>query len=210
MAKIIEWILMGGWAMLPLTACFIYTMSIIIDRMRAMRAKNIINKALIQEIHEWEEGQIPASITELCQKGETLMDRMVLLCIKNVSYPKYDNAQLMSSMLQKEIQKLEAGTPTLRVFSTVGPHIGLFGTILGLTTVFYGAYNSGKELADQGPIIAKGIAEAFNTTLLGLINAIAAVAGLAWIDSRIEKYYCTIDSICNELMGKMYDLMPEK
>lgn len=76
--------------------------------------------------------------------------------------------QLIDSVIIKE----ESFLPVIQVSATVGPLLGLFGTVWGLVHAFIDI--SYKQSADIA-VVAPGIAEALITTVAGLVVAIPAL-----------------------------------
>lgn len=76
--------------------------------------------------------------------------------------------QLLDAVLIQE----ESYLPILSISATVGPLLGLFGTVWGLVHAFIDI--SQKQSADIA-VVAPGIAEALITTVAGLIVAIPAL-----------------------------------
>ncbi len=71
-----------------------------------------------------------------------------------------------------EIEKLQRGLSVLATVGSVGPFIGLFGTVWGIMNAFQGIAASNNTSLS---VVAPGIAEALFATALGLVAAIPAV-----------------------------------
>jgi len=71
-----------------------------------------------------------------------------------------------------EVEQLQRGLSVLATTGSVGPFVGLFGTVWGIMNSFQGiAATNNTSLA----VVAPGIAEALFATALGLVAAIPAV-----------------------------------
>lgn len=71
-----------------------------------------------------------------------------------------------------EVEHLQRGLTVLATVGSVGPFVGLFGTVWGIMNSFQGiAATNNTSLA----VVAPGIAEALFATALGLVAAIPAV-----------------------------------
>lgn len=83
------------------------------------------------------------------------------------------------------IERLRFGTGVLASIGTVGPFVGLFGTVFGIMNSFLAiAATKTTNLA----IVAPGIAEALLATGLGLVAAIPAVILYNHLTRRIKAY----------------------
>ena len=78
----------------------------------------------------------------------------------------------MQVVAAKSCEKLESGMHLLAIIGSVGPFVGLFGTVWGIMNSFQGiAISKNTSLA----VVAPGIAEALLATAIGLFAAIPAV-----------------------------------
>ena len=84
-----------------------------------------------------------------------------------------------------EVEKLQSGLSVLATVGSVGPFIGLFGTVWGIMNAFQGiAANNNTSLA----VVAPGIAEALFATALGLVAAIPAVVAYNRVAGDLNHY----------------------
>lgn len=90
--------------------------------------------------------------------------------------------------------------PWLATIGSVGPLLGLLGTVLGVMSAFLGiaAGGSGNLAA-----VAPGVAEALIATVAGLAAAIPAVIGYNYFAARLALFEGEMDGFANELVGSM-------
>ena len=87
--------------------------------------------------------------------------------------------------IAKEVEKLENGMSFLASIGSVGPFIGLLGTVWGIVNAFQSiAISNNTSLA----VVAPGIAEALFATALGLLAAIPAVVAYNKFNTDSQKY----------------------
>jgi biopolymer transport protein TolQ len=88
----------------------------------------------------------------------------------------------------------------LATIGSVGPLLGLLGTVLGVMDAFIGiaAHGSGNIGA-----VAPGVAEALVTTVAGLAAAIPAVIAYNLFVNRIRLFVGELEGFANELIGTM-------
>jgi biopolymer transport protein TolQ len=96
---------------------------------------------------------------------------------------------------QDEIVYLERYLAFLGTTGTVGPLLGLFGTIWGIMDSFYGI---GLKGAGDIGALAPGLASALVTTIAGLFVAIPAVIAYNYFSERVRDMANRMDSFSLE------------
>lgn len=81
--------------------------------------------------------------------------------------------------------KMTAGTGILATIGSVGPFVGLFGTVWGIMNAFIGIAKAQSTTLD---VVAPGIAEALLATAIGLVAAIPAVIMYNHFTRAIGRY----------------------
>jgi biopolymer transport protein ExbB len=85
-----------------------------------------------------------------------------------------------------ELTRLESGVNLLSFLAQVSPLLGLLGTVLGMVEMFMGLQEAGEgnvAISD----LASGIWKALLTTAAGLTVAVPALAGYAYLVSRVDQ-----------------------
>jgi biopolymer transport protein TolQ len=96
---------------------------------------------------------------------------------------------------QDEIVYLERYLAFLATTGTVGPLLGLFGTIWGIMDSFYGI---GLKGAGDIGALAPGLAAALVTTIAGLFVAIPSVVAYNYFSERVRDIATRMDSFSME------------
>lgn len=97
-----------------------------------------------------------------------------------------------------EITVLENALPFLATTGSVGPFVGLFGTVWGVMNSFIGIGNLGNaSLA----VVAPGIAEALIATAIGLAAAIPAVMAYNYFIRRIRVIESEIEAFGSDYLN---------
>lgn len=104
----------------------------------------------------------------------------------------------MRATYQREMDRLEAGLPTLASIGSVSPYIGLFGTVWGIMNAF-----TGLSALDNASLatVAPGIAEALVATAIGLFAAIPAVAAYNRFAHNVERLSNRFESFAEEFQN---------
>ena len=101
--------------------------------------------------------------------------------------------------IAKEVEKLENGMSFLASIGSVGPFIGLLGTVWGIVNAFQSiAISNNTSLA----VVAPGIAEALFATALGLLAAIPAVAAYNKFSNDLDKITSNLEYFSIEFLSK--------
>ncbi|HWA59441.1 MAG TPA: MotA/TolQ/ExbB proton channel family protein [Gemmatimonadales bacterium] len=90
--------------------------------------------------------------------------------------------------------------PWLATIGSVGPLLGLLGTVLGVMDAFIGI--AAKGSGNIGAV-APGVAEALVTTVAGLAAAIPAVLAYNLFANRLGLFAGELEGFANELVGTM-------
>lgn len=116
-----------------------------------------------------------------------------------------DNEDGIKERLQLRLERVQAGlssamtsgTGVLATVGSVGPFIGLFGTVWGIMNAFIGiAKSQNTSLA----VVAPGIAEALLATAIGLVAAIPAVVLYNHFIRGVSQYRALMADISAALM----------
>lgn len=112
------------------------------------------------------------------------------------SLPAVDRALLRASAV--EVNKLESYVSFLATVASMGPFIGLFGTVVGIMNAFeqIGITGSTSLQAVGGPI-----AEALIATAAGLAAAIPAVLFYNYLSGRVKLFASEMDDFAMEFLN---------
>lgn len=105
----------------------------------------------------------------------------------------------MNIALAKEHELLEKNLTTLATIQSISPYIGLFGTILGIISVFHQlSVASGQATL---AVVAPGISEALIATAMGLLAAIPAGIFYNKFVGKIDELLAGYRRSMQELLG---------
>ncbi|MDQ1153135.1 MotA/TolQ/ExbB proton channel family protein [Brevundimonas sp. SORGH_AS_0993] len=114
-----------------------------------------------------------------------------------------DNAMARATAAVSAVQsglakRLSGGQQFLASVGSIGPFVGLFGTVYGIMNSFIGiAESNTTNLA----VVAPGIAEALLATGIGLAAAIPSVVFYNYFNTRIAGYGTRADGFAAELLN---------
>jgi biopolymer transport protein ExbB len=169
-----EWLIKGGWAMIPLLLLSIYALFV------------ILNRAVFFSVHV---RRIDRELENVLRGSSLLPERLAgELAPLLARGMKERLVEVKRAELAVEHELLE-GTRylnSLDTVATVAPMLGLLGTVSGMVVVFQKV----AELQGQAnpSVLAGGIWEALLTTAFGLIIAIPALMGYRYFRSRLIRW----------------------
>jgi biopolymer transport protein TolQ len=101
----------------------------------------------------------------------------------------------MAVTVQREMERLERWMIFLASVGSVGPFVGLFGTVWGIMNSF--AAIAGMQNTNLA-VVAPGIAEALFATAIGLVAAIPAVLAYNKISSDLARFAARLEGFAAE------------
>jgi biopolymer transport protein ExbB len=195
---VITFFVQGGLFMIPLVVISILTMTVMILRGVALRESAVMPSEIEEEVHRLQPGDELTSLTNLIRRNPAPLARILLTLIRNLSWPRADNSEAVQTQARHETARLEQGLVILEMTTGVGPLIGLLGTLSGLVGMF-------SNIGDGDPmVIARGISEALNTTIMGLSVAVPAMVAYNYFMRKIEVMAVEMEAVAAELLAKCY------
>lgn len=175
--------LLQGWPVLSILLIMsIFSVTIIVDRVKAIRRARLNARAFVARTIQILREQGLAKAVEFCEK----YNKPVALVTEEIlrQHGKREaRERALQHALQEQVRNLETMVPVLGTVASTAPFVGLFGTVIGIIKAFASiAANTGG-----GPeVVAAGIAEALITTACGLVVAIPALAGYNYCIHQVE------------------------
>ncbi len=187
--------------MVPLLVCSVVALAVIIHRLISLSGERVVPAALASAL----EGGDRNRVQELLDADDSSLGQ---ICQRALGRDHPDRAAAVSSAeasAREEVTKLQAGLTTLEVIITIAPLLGLLGTVSGLVTVFSGLGETGAGAeAPSGSGIARGIAEALNTTIAGLVVAVPAVIAHGYFQRKIDRLTVRMERVLHGAIEHFY------
>ena len=184
--------------MLVLLALSIIAIYVFGKKWWMIRKAGIIDKNFLKDIHAFLHENKIKSATELCQKYDTPITRVIEKGIGRKDRPVQDIQMAMENTANVEISILEKGLPMLATIAGGAPMIGFLGTVMGMIQAFFNMANAGNNI--DITLLSGGIYTAMVTTVGGLIVGILAYFGYNFLTSRISDLTSTIESTTMEFL----------
>jgi biopolymer transport protein ExbB len=188
-----EWIIKGGWVMLPLLVFSVISIAVIIERSYYLLGKNVISQDIVDAL---EDGQSLRDIHRLIETENTILSRFLQRIDSKRVEAKEILEELSHSYFKKTWNDMEKRLEILNVVATTSPLLGLLGTVIGMVSIFQGL---SEGALDNPMILSKGISEALITTITGLIVAVPALIAHTYFSKKIEQHLLVLEEC-----GKLY------
>jgi len=174
----------AGWTMLPLYICSIAGLTLIVQKLLQFRRAGVSDLAALDGL------EAEVAVDDLTARAETWgaqgtpLGRVLAAAARAAErHPRRAEEEAARAAVA-ELAPLEYGLGALAFIAQVAPLFGLLGTVLGMVDLFSGMEAAG-DAVDTGTL-SSGIWKALLTTAAGLMIAIPALGGHAWLGSRLD------------------------
>lgn len=191
----------GGVVMLLLVVTSVVALGVTIERAVTLRWRKVIPPEIEDALKAGRGDEDAASLKTLCQVKPSALGRLILSALDHLDWPKPENALALETQARKELIRLERGLVILEVVVGIAPLLGLVGAVHGLIELFGGL--GAKGVADN-VIVAKGIAIALNTTLVGLLVAIPTLIAWNYFRNKVEAMAVEMEGLCDGFLRRQY------
>src|SRR2546425_551040 len=178
----LEFLRAGGPFMILLVLTSIVGLTFIIERGLALRWSKVVPPSVEKAVEDFRAGDATV-LKQICLLKPSALSRLLLVAVDRINWPKAEATDAIETRARHEVVQLERGLVVLEIVVGIAPLLGLVGTIHGLITLFgeLGAVGLSDNTA-----LAKGIAIALNTTLMGLLIAIPSLIAWSYFNKKVE------------------------
>jgi biopolymer transport protein ExbB len=174
--SLLDLFLAGGALMWPILLCSIGTIAVGVYCFIQINQKKMMPKAQEAAVSQYMQHRDPNSAYQLCQSSPNVFANTMCAALLKVNFDrdlanKTSMEQAAGETLMQEEQRLMIWINYLNIFATIGPMLGLLGTVTGMIASFDQLAAGRSEPSD----LAGGIGEAMITTAGGLFVGIPAM-----------------------------------
>jgi biopolymer transport protein ExbB len=192
-----EFLSKGGVFMIPLGLTSVAGMMAILFKFLSLTNRRVIPTSLARDVAHFPEllaAHREQPVIKEFENGASALARLSAVVIKHRGKPRSEITHAVESAAREETIHLHAGIAVLDTVITIAPLLGLLGTASGLVRIFQGLGDNSDHLA-----IARGIAEALTTTIIGLAIAVPCVIAHGFFVRRIEMLTARLESLLTNL-----------
>lgn len=179
----------GGWLMLPLVLCSIFTVAITLERFIRLKKSLILPKNLLLNSIQNIETVIQKLQQDQALKNSTL-GRIFAAGFQSKQHNEQFARAQMESTASQEIGYLEKNINFLGTLSAVAPLLGLLGTVLGIIESFF-VIDLGNN--SNPTMMIPGISKALITTAAGMFIAIPALFAYRYFQRLVQEYIAELE-----------------
>lgn len=201
--------LFGQFIIIFLLGLSVYAWYIILDKVRYLRAAERSSLAFLRKFRS--EGKhifslrFPPELADVCpfyriyREGVRELGQIRELSGSGPPPPLRQALEdVVDRAIAEETMTMEKTMIVLAVTATIGPLMGLLGTVWGIMNAFQGMGVAGN--ASIGTV-APGISEALVTTVVGLLVAIPALAFYNVIMNKVRRLTMEMNSFASEFIS---------
>ena len=186
----LEIIIAGGWLMVPIISCSILALTIIAERLWALRRSQVVPDGVGEQVEDLaSRHELDRRHIEQLKSGSSL-GRVLAAALVNRHRPRELIKEAVEDTGRHVIYRLERFLNTLGTIAGISPLLGLLGTVIGMIKVFSSILEHGVGNAN---VLAGGISEALITTAAGLTVAIPSFFFYRYFKGRVEEYVVSME-----------------
>ncbi|MDP1667646.1 MotA/TolQ/ExbB proton channel family protein [Phaeovulum sp.] len=180
---------MGGAAMWAIAALSVATLALIFWKTWVLLAFGAWSGGghSARALAHWAAGREAEALAELAGRSSLRANlaRAAMQAARHEGYSRVAAEAETARVARGLLQSAGAGLRGLELAATIGPLLGLLGTITGMIAAFQALQMAGAR-ADPATL-AGGIWEALLTTAAGMAVAIPAQVALTWFESVVDR-----------------------
>ena len=173
----------GGWLMLPIIACSVVAVAIVLERLWTLQEKRVLPVNIANQVWEWvQQNQIePQQVQQV--HDSSAFGQVLAAGLSYRHAPRDVLKEAVEDSGRHAVHGLERYLNTLGTIAAISPLLGLLGTVSGMIRSFTAITTEG---VGNPAVLAGGISEALITTAAGLTVAIPALIAYRYLRGRVD------------------------
>lgn len=201
--SLLELLEQAGWTMFPLYLCSFVGLAVFVRKFVEFMTGRVSASEILTTVDPLvKEGDLAAIEAHCAKETSPLGSVMAFAARALVDTPARAEEEIVR-FSTGVLARYEAHLSVLSFVAQVAPLFGLLGTVIGMVDLFSGMEAAGQSV-DQSTL-SSGIWKALLTTAAGLLIAIPAIGGHAWLTSRVDLLRRNIEDgtgrIVNRVLG---------
>ena len=184
----------------PLAACSVVTLGVALERLSAIRRKRVVPPEFVDRFLErLASGKLDRDrAIELCKAHDSPAARVFTHVVKAWGQPGAAIRQVVAFDSSGEVVELKRNLKVLSGMATLGPLLGLLGTVVGIIQSFDAL--GGRAGPARGEALAQGISLALLATAFGLAIAVVAVTVYYFLLNRLDALVRELDDRARQVI----------
>ena len=189
----------GGPIIYPLLLCSLVSLTLIIERLFALRTVNVVSAEHCKMVRHFILQKDTNGMEIWLKSGTTPLHEMLLVLFEHwrLTKSRPETSARLEEWANQKSNDLERGLEALGVISSVAPMLGLMGTVLGMVVTFESIQTYGLGNADA---LAGGISQALVTTLIGLSVGVPTLMAHRFLLTVVDARLLLLQQLATELL----------
>ncbi len=185
-ASVLRLIFRANPMLWPLLACSIVTLGYVLERFYALSRERVVPTEFVDRfLDRLSSGKLDRErALELCRAHESPAARIFALVVNAWGQSGSSLRTLVSHDAAAEIVELKRNLRVLSATATLGPLLGLLGTVVGIIQAFDAL--GGRVGPSRGEVLAQGISLALVATAFGLGVAVVSVVFYYFFLNKVD------------------------
>jgi biopolymer transport protein ExbB len=193
----------GGILMIPLVGCSFALVLFGVERAVNLRTARVVPRLFVTRfIEQLQDGQLARGpALDACDANGSPVARVFAAAVRRWGRPAVEIEQAAIDACEREINRLRRYRRVFNGVATIGPLLGLLGTVFGLIRSFNDVASVGAM--GRPDLLARGFGEALITTAAGLLVAIPAMVLHWWFTGRVDRLAMRLDETCQQVIDEI-------
>jgi len=193
----------GGILMVPLLGCSFALAVFGIERLVSLRTGRVVPRLFATRfIEQLQSRQLTrGEALDACEENGSPAAKVFAAAVRRWGRPAVEIEQAAIDACEREVNHLRRYRRVFNGVATVGPLLGLLGTVFGLIRSFNDVAGAGAM--GRPDLLARGFGEALITTAMGLLVAIPAMVLHWFFTSRVDRLAMRLDETCQQVIDEI-------
>jgi len=191
----IKFFVQGGFFMFALLILSVFSLAVILQRARVIKMDRALPMEVIRALQAFKGGSTE-SLERVLRQEPSPLSRVLDNVLQHRNWPRTEILDAVQTRARHEISRLESGLVFLEITTGISPLLGLLGTLSGLVGIF-------ANIGGDPQMVANGISEALNCTIVGLGVAVPNLVAYNYFTRRVEVVSIELESLTTDLMTKL-------
>jgi biopolymer transport protein ExbB len=162
----------------------IYFTALVVKLFMELRVSEAVPAALVEKLENAIKERKFQEAYDACRDNDSFLARLVRTGVANLPNGRAEAKEAMNITQDEVVTTMEAKISYLAIIGTLGPMIGLVGTIMGMIASFQEIANA-VDAQPKPAKVAEGISTALFITLEGISLSVPAIFFFAFFRNRI-------------------------
>lgn len=178
---------------IPIIACSVVGFAVTIDRWRQFARRVVPPEATLQVVRARVEAGDPKAARQAVESDVSRGAALLAAALDSAGRRRQAVNDRVAFAGRKVVGELERGLGVLALLASLGPLLGLLGTVVGIVLVF-------NRLAASGGVatpaeLAGGIGTALFTTIAGIVVGILSLVFHRYFSARVERIVTELEGL---------------